>query len=689
MHPQKVNQNLMNKRNFIFTVLLFLLSIILFSLCNRQEQNQRLIKSPDGKNAVLFQLKNGKPKYTVIHNEDTLIKEGAMGFILREDSLHSGFEITGSNVTSFSESWEPVWGTDSVIENHYNELVIHLQKIGTPPVEMDIIFRSYDNGVAFRYEWPEQKHLEKLIIVSEETSFSFTSDMQSWWIPADCNTYENLYRNTLLSEIEGVNTPVTFRSEGGLHVCLHEANLTDFAGMTLIKGEDSFSLKSDLVPWPDGIKVKADLPHQSPWRVILITKSAADLVESHTILNLNEENKIKDVSWIRPMKYIGIWWSMHTGQHTWHIGDRHGATTERTRDYIDFAAENNIDAVRVEGWNKGWESWWKADSFNFVTPYPDFDLKQLAEYAEEKNVEIIGHHETGGNIPVYERQMDSAFRLYQSFGVNAVKTGYAGPIRPEGQYHHGQYMVNHYRRVVETAAKYHIMLDVHEPIKPTGISRTWPNMMTREGVRGMEYNAWSAGNPPEHTCILPFTRMVAGPIDYTPGIFDLDASRYRKDLIRWNADRKHFPQVHGTLARQLALFVILYSPLQMAADLIENYEDHPAFEFIRQVPADWDETKVLEAEIGDYVVIARRNGRNWYIGAITDENARNLEIRTDFLGPETDYTATIYLDGEETDPESYKIEQQEWNNSSAYKLNLKPGGGQAVILVPLKALPTR
>ncbi len=515
-------------------------------------QTVERLSSPDEKITIDFLLQDGRPSYRVTYNSQELIHPSSLGFRFKNAaSLTDGFTILETKQETVDEAWKPVWGTVNQIRNHYNQLSVKLQEEAAPQRQLHLHFRAYNDGVAFRYGLPVQPNLSDFEITSEETFFHFNADHSTWWVRNDYDSYEHLYKNTPLSEVESVNTPFTLKTEDGLSISIHEANLTDYAGMTLepVEGLD-YGLKAVLVPWPDGVKVKAVAPHQSPWRTIQIANKPGDLIESHLIQNLNEPCAIKDVSWIKPMIYMGIWWGMHIDKYTWHAGEKHGATTENAIRYIDFASKHGIPALLIEGWNLGWESWLQDTvKFDFLNSYPDFDLEKVVSYGREKSVYIIGHHETGGNVPDYELQMDSAFALYARLGIPAVKTGYAGKIIPEGQHHHGQWMVNHYRKVVELAAKYRITIDAHEPIKPTGISRTYPNMMTREGVRGMEYNAWSDGNPPEHTTIIPFTRMLAGPLDYTPGIFDLTFDEYKKEN-----------RVYSTLANQLALYVILYSP---------------------------------------------------------------------------------------------------------------------------------
>lgn len=633
--------------------------------------------SPDGRLAISLSIDGGVPRYAVSRDGRPVVLPSVLGFRFADgEPMNRGFESLTASGRGIDETWTPVWGTDELVRDRCTETVARLTKASGR--ELVVTLRAYDDGAAFRCELPAADGFAEYELLSEDTEFRFPGDPVTWWIPGDYDSYEHLYRETPLSAIETANTPVTMRTEGGLYVALHEANLTRYAGMTLRPTEDAErTLRCELVPWPDGVKVRGTAPMVTPWRTIQVGETPGALVESHLIENLNEPCAIQDTSWIRPMKYVGIWWGMHITKQTWHAGPRHGATNENVRRTIDFASRNGFGGVLVEGWNTGWDKWGAEGAYDYVTSYPDFDLPALAAYAAEKGVTLIGHHETGGDVPTYERQIDAAFELYRQHGVRAVKTGYAGGIYPRGQHHHGQWMVEHYRMVVEKAAGYGIMLDVHEPIKPTGIRRTWPNMMTREGVRGMEYNAWSEGNPPEHTTILPFTRMLAGPLDYTPGIFDLTFDEYKPNN-----------RVHTTLAKQLALFVVLHSPLQMAADLIENYEGHPMFHFIRMVPCDWDETRVISGEIGDHVTIARRRGMNWYIGSITDENARTVEIPLDFLGEDRPYSVTIYRDAPdadwETNPTAYEIATESMRAGETLALPLAPGGGAAVTLSPHK-----
>lgn len=633
--------------------------------------------SPDGRLVISLTLDEGVPNYAVTRDGEPLVLPSVIGFRFAEgEPMNGGFVSLRSESREIDETWTPVWGTDSAVKNMCTETVVQLKKASG--AELVVTLRAYDDGVAFRSEIPSGPGFSEYWLMAENTEFRFAADHTAWWIRDDYDSYEHLWNETPVSAITGANTPVTIRTANGLHLSIHEANLTRYAGMTLKpSAAKELTLVCELVPWPDGVKVRGTAPFVTPWRTIQVGESAGALVESHLIENLNEPCAMDDTSWIKPMKYVGIWWGMHITKETWHQGSRHGATNENVRRHIDFASRHGFGGVLVEGWNTGWDKWGAAGAYDFVTSYPDFDLPALAAYAREKGVMLIGHHETGGDVPTYEAQIDAAFELYRQNGIKAVKTGYAGGIYPRGQHHHGQWMVEHYRMVVEKAAEYGIMLDVHEPIKPTGIRRTWPNMMTREGVRGMEYNAWSEGNPPEHTTILPFTRMLGGPLDYTPGIFDLTFDEYKPNN-----------RVYTTLAKQLALFVVLYSPVQMAADLIENYENHPMFHFVRMVPCDWDETRVLEGVIGDHITIARRKGMNWYIGSITDENARTVEIPLDFLGENRPYSVTIYRDAPtshwDTNPTAYEIATESMKPGETLTLELAPGGGAAVQLSPHK-----
>lgn len=638
------------------------------------------VASPDATISITFQLIDGRPEYGVTREGRPIVLPSKLGFRFRmRPDMLGPFDLVSCDRRSSDTIWRPVWGSDSEVRDNFNEMTVGLQEAAEPGRSMSIVFRAYNDGAAFRYVLPEGPGLTSFEIVSEETRFRFAEDLTAWWIPNDYDSYEHLYRETPLSELPAANTPVTMRASNGVHLSIHEANLTDYAGMTLasIEGEP-LTLKCELVPWPDGVvKVIGSTPAVTPWRTIQISPTAAGLIESHLIENLNEPCAIDDTSWIRPMKYVGIWWGMHIGAYTWHQGPVHGATTENAKRYIDFAADHGIGGVLVEGWNTGWEGWGKEGAFDYVTPYDDYDVEAVLSHARERGVAIIGHHETGGDARGYEASVDSAFALCERQGIPAVKTGYAGGIYPRGQHHHGQWMVYHYRSVLEKAAAHRIMLDAHEPIKPTGIRRTYPNMMTREGVRGTEYNAWSEGNPPEHETILAFTRMLAGPLDYTPGIFDVTFDEHKQE-----------ERVRTTVAKQLALYVVFESPLQMAADMIENYEGEPAFAFIEAVPATWDETRAVGGEVGDHVEVARRSGREWFLGAITDEEARTVHVPLSFLTPGRGYRATVFADGceadWETNPAAVDIDTVLLGNGDTLEVRMAPGGGQAVRFTPIE-----
>ena len=669
-------------------ILIFLLiSMSMYSCQTGRSQDSAEILSPDQRNKITFQLKDGKPYYQVTRDDKSIINLSKMGFLLKGgDPLNQNFRIEKVKKSSFNENWAQVWGEQKNIRNHYNELRIQLLEKSEKPRKLNITFRMFDDGLGFRYEFPGQKHLNEFQIMDEITEFALAADNQVWWIPVyKYHRYEYLFQESPASQIDTVHTPLTMKTPDGLFLSIHEANLTDYAAMTLLRS-DNYVLKCDLVPWSDGVKVKTTTPAKTPWRTIQIAESAGDLITSYLILNLNEANKIEDVSWIKPAKYVGIWWGMHLDVYSWGSGPKHGATTAKAKKYIDFAAKNGFYGVLIEGWNVDWDGvWWEnGEIFNFTQPHPDYNIEEVSRYAADKGVKIIGHHETGAHIGNYEKQLEEAFKYFKKYGIDAIKTGYVGEdvISTQGtkEWHHGQYMVRHYRKVVELAAKYQIMLDVHEPIKDTGIRRTWPNMLSREGARGQEYNAWAedGGNPVDYFTIIPFTRMLAGPFDYTPGIFDLEFKRADKPNNR----------VRGTLAKELAIYVVLYSPLHMAADLVENYKDQSAFKFIKDVPVDWEYTKVIHAEIGDYITIARkdRQSSDWYIGSITDGNARSLELSLSFLEEGKKYVAEIYADAPEThwktNPLSIDIHQQIVDRKTTLTLNLAAGGGQAIRFSP-------
>jgi alpha-glucosidase len=665
----------------IFT---FIYATVFVCVIGKTQHNQT-VSSPDGNIQLTFINDTGMAQWSVSYKEQIIILPSATGFILDGDvDLSHGFIITNTEKSTFQETWNAVWGPDKVIESHYNQMICHLQH-EKEEILISIEFRLFNDGLGFRYIFPEQQNLKDFVIMDELTEFTFAEDHQAWWIVADFDSYEKLYNDTPLSEVSWANTPITFLSAKGLYLSIHEAMLLDYAEMTLQKKDgEILTFTSALAPWADGTKVKTSAPMSTPWRTLQISETAAGLIESNLIVNLNEPCKIEDVSWIRPMKYIGIWWGFHVGTHTWAEGERQGATTEEVKRYIDFAAVNDIQGVVVEGWNKGWDSWGARGAFDYMTPASGYDLEEVAAYARKKGIYLIMHHETGGDAEGYEALMEDAFALCRKLDIHALKTGYAGGIYPRGENHHGQFMVRHYQKVVETAAKYQLMLNVHEPVKPTGLWRTWPNMMTREGVRGMEWNAWSEGNPPSHNVTLPFTRMLAGPLDYTPGIFDVLIENTPLPRVAWNfnIDDISRTRIHSTLVHQIALFFILYSPMQMASDLIENYEHHPAFEAIRSAPADWDEYRVLNGEIGEYITVARRSGKEWWIACATNEEGRFIEFPANFLEPYTSYEFTMYADGDSahwiSQPLDYNITQGRILSGDTMKLIIAPGGGAVV-----------
>lgn len=639
------------------------------------------VSSPDGRIKMTLTVNDsGVPYYNVSVGDSVLIDNSAMGFVERNGiALGKGFQIKKATFETKDETWTQPWGENKTNRNHYNEMAVDLTNQDN--VLLTLRFRVFDDGVGFRYEYSVPS-ADSLFISGENTAFRFHQDGVAWTSPASFDTYEQLFTQLPISEVETASTPFTFKTKSGIYGSIHEAALYDFPEMTL-KRTEPCAFKSELAPWPDGIKARMSNNFTTSWRTIQIAPEAIGLINSALILNLNEPCKLETTDWIKPMKYVGVWWGMHLGIETWKMDERHGATTANAKKYIDFAAANNIEGVLFEGWNQGWESWGGMQNFDFTKPYADFDMPEIARYAKEKGVQIIGHHETGGNIPNYEPQMENAMKWYTDYGVHVLKTGYAGAF-PNGIHPHGQYGVNHYQRVVEAAARHKMTVDAHEPIKDTGIRRTWPNMMTREGVRGMEWNAWSEGNPPSHHEMLPFTRGLSGPMDYTPGTFDIlflntkDSPKHQK----WNDLDKGNSRVHTTLAKQLANWVILYSPLQMASDMIENYEGHPAFQFFRDFDADCDESKALAGEPGEFVAIVRKAKNNYFLGASTNEQARTLPIKLDFLEPGKKYKAIIYADGEkadwQTNPTDYTITEQTVTSEDRMDIRMAAGGGQAI-----------
>ena len=613
----------------------------------------------------------------------------------------------------FDETWPTVWGEYSRIRNHYRELRLQLKDKGTSGILMNLVFRVFNEGVGFRYEFPTQEKLNHFVIADEYSGFRMTGDHKTIWIPGDYDSNEFMYTTSTLSEVDAtggknvqeiyaktffdknaVQTPLMMKSAEGLYINIHEASLMNYPAMNLMIDKSNFSLSSHLVPDAVGNKAYMLAPCTTPWRTIIVSDKATEIIAANRmILNLNEPSKVANTSFIKPLKFVGVWWEMHVGKSSWdysggQVGSQqatkvpHGANTTNVKRYIDFAAQHGIQGVLVEGWNTGWEDWfgkWKEDVFDFVTPYPDYDVNELNRYADSKGVKIIMHHETSASVTNYERWMDTAYRFMKMHGMNSVKTGYVGKIIPRGEHHDGQWMVRHYERVAKKTGEYGIMVDMHESVRLTGLHRTYPNWIASEAARGNEFNAWSAGNPPAHETILPFTRLMGGPMDYTPGIFQIKMSAY---------DPNKKEQVHTTLAKQLALYVTMYSPIQMAADLIENYEKHmDAFQFIKDVAVDWDDSKILQAEPGDYLMIARKakNSENWFLGAITDEQARNFTQTLNFLDAGKKYVAKIYRDGPgadwEKNPMVYVIDKFIVDQKTVLKLPLAPGGGMAVSLM--------
>lgn len=706
------------KKLFILTVII---NAFMLSSCTEHSNNQELVNSPNKDIQVKFLINNnGQAGYLVMFKNQVVIDTSYLGFeFVDTKAINNNLELVTSERSEFDETWQMPWGEQLDVVNNYNQLKVYLQEKEAPNRKLSLVFRVYDDGIGFRYEFPEQDNWSEALIAEEHTQFNLTQDYKTFWIPGDWDIYEHLYNTTKLSKIDAtklrnhkdlaqttipnnaVNTPVTMVGDNGIHLSFHEAALIDYSGMTLGIDTENLNLNSILVGSANTThKVKRSLPFNTPWRTIQITDNAPDLIESNLIVNLNEPNKLGDVSWFEPMKYTGVWWEMHLGKSTWDYGmtqdmntyteknkahGRHGATTENVKKFIDFSAKNNIKGVLVEGWNTGWEHWIGFEDregvFDFITPYPDYDLEEVVRYGKEKGVSIIMHHETSAATETYTKQQDTAFALMQKFGMHAVKTGYVGKILPTGEYHHGQYMVNHYNNTVEKAAKYKVAINAHEPIKATGLRRTYPNTISREGLRGQEFNAWSSdgGNPTEHLPIVAFTRMLSGPIDFTPGIFNIKFNEYNTKN-----------QVSTTLAQQLALYVVIYSPVQMAADLVEHYEANPKpFQFIKDVGVDWEESKVLNGEVGDYVTIARkeRETGNWFLGSITDENSREFNVSLDFLDEGQTYQATIYKDAPDAhwdnNPTAIEIEELEVNSKSKIDIKLAEGGGVAISLIKL------
>lgn len=692
-----------------------IISALLFSALNVDAD---VVTSPNGIVSIDFQLKNGIPTYKVDYKGKPVIKESRLGLELRDGkNLMDGFEQLNATTSTFDETWQPVWGEVKEIRNHYNELLAELKQPSTDRY-MNIRFRVYDDGVGFRYEFPQQKNLVYFVIKEEHSQFAMTGDHTAWWIPGDYDTQEYDYTESKLSEIRsllsnavtsnasqtvfsptGVQTSLQMKTDEGLYINLHEAALVDYSCMHLNLDDKNLVFESWLTPDADGFKGRLQTPCHSPWRTVMVSDDACDILSSHLILNLNDPCKIEDTSWIKPVKYMGVWWEMIAGGKPWSytndipsvkLGEtdyrkvksngNHPANTRNVKKYIDFAAKHGFDQLLVEGWNVGWEDWFgnqKDYVFDFVTPYPDFDIEQLNRYAHDKGIRLMMHHETSGSSRNYERHLEQAYQLMNKYGYTAVKSGYVGNILPYGEHHYGQWMNNHYLYCVVEAAKHKIMVNAHEAVRPTGLCRTYPNLIGNESARGTEYQAFG-GSKTFHTTVLPFTRLQGGPMDYTPGIFEMNISK-----LNPNNDS----HVNATLANQLALYVTMYSPLQMAADLPENYERFmDAFQFIKDVPVDWDNSIYLEAEPGKYVTVARKEKgtNNWFIGSATGDANHQSVISLDFLEKGKDYIATIYADTKDTDyksnPQSYQIVKGIVNSKNKLKINTVEAGGYAISL---------
>ena len=679
------------------------------------------INSPGGKLQLAFRVSDGVPAYSLSSEGKRVIDISRLGFLLADHpDMNGGFSIEKIDSASFDETWKPVWGEVSEIRNSYNELCASLKD--DKGRLMNIRFRLYDDGLGFRYEFPRQHGLEYFFIEEELTEFNLGADCSSFWIPGDYDANEFVYQKSNLSNLSevlvearksmdsktiidnrSVQTPVLFRNDNGMYINIHEAALKDYPSMCLTLQDNSYTFKSNLTPDPKGYKGRIQSGFNTPWRTIIVSEDAAGILESKLVLNLNEPCKLKNTGWIKPMKYVGVWWEMfvpwgsswnYTDDTNIRLGEydyskarpngRHGANTENVKRYIDFAAEHGFGGVLVEGWNEGWEDWFdkmKFHVFDYKTPYPDFDIELLSDYAESKGVTLIMHHETSGSTMNYERMMPEAYGLMNRYGYKAVKSGYVGRLYPVGEYHYGQTFINHCIYAIEKAAEHKIMVDVHEAPKPTGLHRTYPNYLACESARGTEYEAF-AYNKPDHTTILPFTRLIGGPMDYTPGIFQLDFNYYDKNSNK---------TLSSTFAKQLGLYVVIYSPLQMAADLPKNYERFmDAFQFIKDVPVDWQDTKVLEAEPGEYVTIARKDKKSndWYVGNSSGENRHVSQLNLDFLDKGKKYKAIIYSDGADahyrTNPMSYRITEKTVDYRSKIKVVAAPGGGYAISISEIK-----
>ncbi len=709
-----------HKSKFTLKAALLLLALICITAVNAMES----ITSPNGQLKLNFFLNNeGTPEYELFYKSKEVIKPSKLGLELKNDpGFMDGFTLINSQESTFDETWEPVWGETKSIRNNYNELAVTLEQKAQDRYII-IRFRLYNDGLGFRYEFPQQDNLNYFVVKEEHSQFAMAGDHTAFWIPGDYDTQEYDYMESRLSEIRGlmdeaitenssqtqfsptgVQTSLQMKTDDGLYINLHEAALVDYSLMNLNLDDENLIFESWLTPDAVGDKGYLQAPTVSPWRTVMVSDDARDILSSKMTYNLNEPTAYEDVSWIKPVKYIGVWWDMITGNGSWAYTEdvpsvklgqtdytktkaspKHSANNENVKRYIDFAAEHGFDQVLVEGWNEGWEDWFgksKDYVFDFVTPYPDFDVQMLNEYAASKGVKIMMHHETSGSVRNYERHMDQAYQFMVDNGYNAVKSGYVGDIIPRGEHHYGQWMNNHYLYAVKKAADYKISVNAHEASRPTGLARTYPNLIGNESARGTEYEAFG-GNKPFHTTVLPFTRQIGGPMDYTPGIFDTKLNFLDNENKGW---------VHTTLAKQLALYLTMYSPLQMAADLPENYEKHmDAFQFIKDVPVDWDDSQYIEAEPGDYITVARKEKgtNNWFVGGITDENARTSNFTLDFLDPDKVYVATLYADGKDADydlnPTSYQIKKGLVNSKT--KMNIKMARSGGFVMSIIEATP--
>lgn len=705
-----------------------ILTLLLLATTLVANARTETLKSPDGNLEMTFTLsEDGTPLYALKHGGKDVVLDSRLGYMLRGDlygntpenymqesydpvDFCSGFAVVNTATTSFDQTWEPVWGEESQIRNHYNELAVTLEKKNFKgkkgvDVQMVVRFRLYDDGLGFRYEFPQQKNLKYFVVVDELTQFRMTGDHKAFWIPGDYDTQEYNYAESRLSEVReklpemlffnasqhvagptAVQTALQMKTDEGLYVNIHEAAVVNYPTMTLILDDKDFSFKADLTPDAAGWRGRLCAPCTSPWRTVMVVDDAREVLASRLILNLNEPCVLEDVSWIRPVKFMGVWWEMITGKRSWAYGSKlgHGANTENVKKYIDFAAEHGFDALLVEGWNEGWRDWFgnqKDEVFDFVTPFPDFDIDELNAYAHSKGIKLMMHHETSSSVVNYERCLDDAFALMKKYGYDAVKTGYVGDIIPYGEHHYGQFMINHYNRVLRKAAEYKIMVNGHEAVRPTGLCRTYPNLVGNESAMGMEFRGRIL---PHHVTILPFTRLQGGPMDFTPGIFEMDMSKI-------NPNSKQ--QIHSTLCKQLALYVTQASPIQMAGDIPENYLKHmDAFQFIKDVVLDWEKSVYISAEPGDHVVAARKakGSDQWFVGGVTDENEREVTVTLDFLEPGRKYEARIYADAPdasgvgntiETGSElclKYEITQKKVTSKTKLKLRMAPSGGFAI-----------